>query len=130
QATVATLFAVARDRTRADAHCDVAEVCTDIADRTRARLAATGRPLRVDVDPALPLVRCPSEVVREILAVLIDNALRHGAGTVTITGRSAGHGAVVEVSDEGAGVAKPAAPSIAARPMPTGMASVWRSPAP
>jgi signal transduction histidine kinase len=108
QSTVATLFAVARDRTTADARCNVAEVCADVADRTRARLAAAGRPLRVDVDPGLPLVRCPSEVVREILAVLIDNALRHGAGTVTITGRSAGHGAVVEVSDEGAGVTDPA----------------------
>ena len=62
----------------------------------------------VDVDQTLPLVRCPPDVVREILAVLLDNAYRHGAGTVTVTGRRAGQGAVVEVSDEGPGIADPA----------------------
>jgi signal transduction histidine kinase len=109
QTTVATLLAVARDRTStADARADVGAVCHDVAERNRARLAAAGRPLRVDVDGSLPLVRCPPDVVREILAVLVDNALRHGAGTVTITGRRAGQGAVVEVTDEGPGIAEPA----------------------
>jgi signal transduction histidine kinase len=108
QTTVATLLAVARDRTTADARCDVAAVCADVADRNRARLAASGRPLRVDLDHDLPLVRCPPDVVREILAVLVDNGLRHGAGTVTITARRAGPGAVVEVGDEGEGIADPA----------------------
>jgi signal transduction histidine kinase len=109
QTTVTTLLAVARDRSATeDARCDVAALCADVGDRIRARLAAAGRPLRVELDPGLLPVRCPPDVVREILAVLLDNALRHGAGTVTITGRRAGHGAVVEVSDEGAGVAEPA----------------------
>jgi signal transduction histidine kinase len=109
QTTVATLLAVARDRSStADASADVGAVCLDVAERSRARLAAAGRPLRVDVDESLPLVRCPPDVVREILAVLVDNALRHGAGTVTITARRAGQGAVVEVSDEGPGIAEPA----------------------
>ena len=42
--------------------------------------------------------------VRQILDVLIDNALRHGKGTVSIRTRSAGAGAVIEVSDEGSGI--------------------------
>jgi signal transduction histidine kinase len=109
QTTVTTLLAVARDRTAAtDARCDLGALCGDVADRSRARLAAAGRPLRVDLEEDLPLVRCPPDVVREILAVLLDNALRHGRGTVTITGRRAGHGAVVEVGDEGDGLAEPA----------------------
>ncbi|MEA2687161.1 MAG: hypothetical protein QOE93_2356 [Actinomycetota bacterium] len=109
QTTVATLLAVARDRTAAgDAHTDVAAVCADAADRARPRLAAAGRPLRLEVDDALPPVRCPADVLREILAVLLDNALGHGSGTVTVTGRSAGQGVVVEVTDEGEGVADPA----------------------
>jgi signal transduction histidine kinase len=107
QTTVVTLLAVARDRTTTDARCNIAAVAADAADRARSRLGAVGRPLRVDVDSALPHVRCPPDVVREILAVLLDNALDHGAGAVTITGRRAGHGAVVEVSDEGMGVAEP-----------------------
>jgi signal transduction histidine kinase len=110
QTTVATLLAVARDRWSAtDGRCDLLTVCTDVADRTRARLAAAGRPLRLEVEDGLPTVRCPPDVVREILAVLLDNAGRHGAGTVTIAARPAGHGAVLEVSDEGGGVADPAA---------------------
>lgn len=109
QTTVATLLAVARDGTMAiDAHCDVAVVCSDVADRCRAGLSSAGRPIRIDVDDSIPLVRCPADVLREILAVLVDNAVRHGAGSVTIAGRRAGHGVVVEVTDEGEGVANPA----------------------
>jgi signal transduction histidine kinase len=106
QSTVATLLAFARDRDGAtDAHGDVAQVCNEVAERARPALAAIGRPLRVDIDPALPFVRCPPDVLREIIAVLLDNARQHGAGSITISGRRAGHGAVVEVSDEGAGIA-------------------------
>jgi signal transduction histidine kinase len=109
QTTVATLLAVARNRlSTVDVRADVAAVCHDVVERSRPRLAAAGRPLRVDIDQFLPPVRCPPDVVQEILAVLVDNALRHGAGTVTITARRAGQGAVVEVSDEGAGIAEPA----------------------
>jgi signal transduction histidine kinase len=35
--------------------------------------------------------------------VLVDNALRHGGGIVTVRARAAGEGAAIEVSDEGAG---------------------------
>lgn len=107
QATVTTLLAVARDEQPADAHCDAAAVCVEVADRTRAALSSAGRPLRVDIDANLPLVRCPPDVLREILAILVDNALRHGAGAITIAGRPAGHGLVLDVSDEGDGIAEP-----------------------
>jgi signal transduction histidine kinase len=60
-------------------------------------------------------VRCPREVVvratpgrlREAIGVLVENSLRHGAGAVGLTVRTArGAGAMVvlEVSDEGPGV--------------------------
>jgi signal transduction histidine kinase len=78
-----------------------------VADRFRGALAAAGRPLRVDVEPGLGPVRCSAEVLQEILAVLVDNASRHGAGTVAIAVRGAGSGVVVEVTDEGPGVADP-----------------------
>jgi signal transduction histidine kinase len=45
--------------------------------------------------------------VRQILDVLLSNAVEHGTGTVTIAERAAGGGVVLEVSDEGAGVADP-----------------------
>jgi signal transduction histidine kinase len=108
QTTVATLLRVARNSQPADATpCDAGSVSTAVADRYRGALAALGRPLRVDVEPGLTAARCSAEVLQEILAVLVDNASRHGAGTVSIAVRGAGAGVVVEVIDEGAGVADP-----------------------
>lgn len=106
QTTVATLLAVARDADHLanEASCDVARVCDVLADSGRGALAALGRPLRVEVAPDLPRARFPADVLREILAVLVENARVHGAGTVTLRGRRAGDGVVVDVSDEGAGV--------------------------
>jgi len=105
QLTVTTLLAVARDAQPAgDAVCDVAKLCTEMADRWRGSLAAVGRPLRSDLDSDLPLVRCPADVLREILAVLLDNAEVHGTGAVTLVARRAGTGVVIDVGDEGDGV--------------------------
>jgi signal transduction histidine kinase len=70
------------------------------------RLAEVGRGLTV---------RCPRDVVvratpgrlREAIGVLVENSLRHGAGSVGLTvrtARGAGAMAVLEVSDEGPGV--------------------------
>jgi signal transduction histidine kinase len=106
QSTVATLLAVAHDAQPAiDARADVLAVSTDVADRFRGGLAAAGRPVRVAADPALPPARIPADVLREILTVLVDNAGRHGTGAVTIAARAAGNGLIVDVSDEGQGIA-------------------------
>lgn len=63
-------------------------------------LASQGRPLRVRVDgPLVASARLPA--VRQILQVLLDNALKHGAGEVTLRARKT-HGAVaVDVIDQG-----------------------------
>jgi signal transduction histidine kinase len=106
--TVATLLALARDAPIASASCDVAGVAAEAADRYRDRLAAAGRPLRVDVDAHLAPARCSGDALREVLGVLIDNALEHGRGEVGVRARRAGTGVVVEVEDEGDGVANPA----------------------
>lgn len=104
QSTVTTLLALARDGETGDDTCDVAAVVTAIAQRFVGPLAAAGRPLRVDLDRAVPPVRCSAEVLSEILAVLVDNACVHGAGVVTVSGRRAGTGVVIDVEDEGAGI--------------------------
>ncbi len=63
-------------------------------------LASQGRPLRVRVDgPLVASARLPA--VRQILQVLLDNALKHGAGEVTLRARKT-HGAIaVDVIDQG-----------------------------
>ncbi|MGH9165011.1 MAG: sensor histidine kinase, partial [Acidimicrobiales bacterium] len=105
QMTVTTLLAVVREVPLAGgARCDVAAVCREIGERCHGDLAAAGRRLRTDLDTDLPPARCPAEVLREILAVLVDNARAHGAGTVTVVARRAGSGIVVDVGDEGDGI--------------------------
>jgi signal transduction histidine kinase len=101
--TVATLLAMARDQTEA-ASCDATSVCEDVADRCRGALAATARPLRLELDRQLPAAACPADALREIVTVLVDNATRHGRGAVTMRTRAAGGGVIVEVEDEGPGL--------------------------
>jgi signal transduction histidine kinase len=66
-------------------------------------LAEQDRGLTVDVDPGL-FVWARREHVSGILSCLLDNALRHGSGQVTLTGRRRGARVEVDVTDEGSGV--------------------------
>ena len=75
--------------------------------------ARAGRKLVVDVDRATQVLVTPGALA-QVLATLIENSLKHGAGTTTVRSRSSGPtgGVVVEVSDEGAGVPDELAPRI------------------
>ncbi|MGI8899892.1 MAG: histidine kinase dimerization/phospho-acceptor domain-containing protein [Nocardioides sp.] len=75
-----------------------------------APLAAQGRPLRLRPEPDLPATVAAPAAVRQILAVLLDNALRHGRGAVTVTVRDAGEILAIDIDDEGAGLNDPIAP--------------------
>ena len=57
----------------------------------------------------VPEVALAGEGLRQALDVLLDNALRHGAGVVTVTVEAYGEHVVVEVGDEGPGFAADAA---------------------
>jgi len=48
----------------------------------------------------------------QVIATLLENSLRHGSGTVTVTTSSGGNYVVTEVSDEGAGISDEIAPKI------------------
>jgi signal transduction histidine kinase len=68
-------------------------------------LAASGRPLRVDADPRVPSASAVQSALQQILDALIENAVKHGSGEVTLRSRDA-HGAVaIDVEDEGSGLA-------------------------
>lgn len=82
---------------------DPLEVCERVALRFSRRAAELGRRVAVE---GTPEQTAPIDVLRVEQAVgnLIDNALRHGKGTVTVSCREVGGELILEVSDEGAGM--------------------------
>ena len=60
-----------------------------------------GRDIRVEAGD-LTVTADPLRL-RQALGNLVDNALRHGEGTITLTGRAADGGVALEVGDEGPG---------------------------
>jgi len=68
--------------------------------------AADARGVRVVVDPEPAMVDGDPARLRQLVMILVDNAVRHSPrdGTVSVTVRSAGRGVSLEVADEGPGV--------------------------
>ena len=83
--------------------------------------AAAGRRLVIEVDPGTQVLATPGALA-QVLATLIENSLKHGAGVTTVrtrTGIPAGT-VVIEVADEGAGVPDDLAPRIFDREVTSG----------
>jgi signal transduction histidine kinase len=82
---------------------DLTEQLRVIAGEWREPLRTAGRVLRLRVADGL-LARATPARFREAVGVLLDNAARHGDGTVTLLARTGEGTVVVEVSDAGPGV--------------------------
>lgn len=108
QATLDQLLDLARD-THDRAPLAVRALLDEVETDWRGPLAATGRPLRVAAADRLPDVRVSAAAVRQILDVLVANALQHGAGPVTLRAVELPGGMLLEVCDEGEGLRDPAA---------------------
>jgi signal transduction histidine kinase len=105
QDTVEQLLALSRDRPTGDIEIDLAEPVEAAQHRWAPAAIARGRRLEVVVDPLAGRVRASATAVGQIIDVLLDNALTHGAGTVRLTCRHTPGGAVVDVrDDDGPGV--------------------------
>jgi signal transduction histidine kinase len=102
--TIDDLLTLAREPGRTGTVLAVEELAAEVEQTWRPLLAAQGRPLRIDVQPGLPRTRAAPAAVRQVLGVLLDNAARHGAGTVTVTVRDAGEALAFDVADDGPGV--------------------------
>lgn len=72
------------------------------------RIRTAGRALDLDIEAMLPWVQASPQAVRQILDVLITNALVHGEGSIGITATRLGPGAVVAIRDHGTTVVDPA----------------------
>nr|WP_222132146.1 HAMP domain-containing sensor histidine kinase [Pseudonocardia sp. C8] len=104
--TIDELLLLARERRSGAVPVDLRRLLTEAEAEWTGRLAGDGRKFRTSRPPDLPDPPASAAAVRQIVAVLLDNALQHGAGTVTVTAREAGPDAVaLDVADEGPGVA-------------------------
>jgi signal transduction histidine kinase len=94
-----------------DLHADRVEVAGVLADAARdveARADEAGRAVAVESPAADLAVVADRDRVRQVLAALLDNALRHTppAGRIVLAGRAGAAGVVrIEVRDTGPGIA-------------------------
>lgn len=105
--TIDDLVTLARDLKPSSNPHPLATLVREASDRWKGAVGASDRDLVVVVESELPFVRARSEAVRQILDVLLDNALVHGAGSITLTARRVGSGAIVSVADRGTSILQP-----------------------
>lgn len=81
----------------------VDSLLVDVRRRWVQLLSSQDRDIEIVVDDP-PLITTPVAAVRQVLDVLLDNAYRHGKGTVTVRARASGGALAVDVTDEGTAV--------------------------
>ncbi|MTD14142.1 HAMP domain-containing protein [Nakamurella sp. YIM 132087] len=119
-AVVDDLLATARERRAAGAEpLPLVPLLVDLVDRWQPTFGAAGRRLDLVTGAADTVVRATPVRLREAVEVLLDNALRHGAGTVTVTVRDGAGTVVTEVEDQGG----PITPGLAAHIFDRGMST-------
>jgi signal transduction histidine kinase len=102
--TVEELLTLARDTHGAVDALDVTALLAETRGHWTAQFEKQDRPLIVVVEPQTPPALASGAAVRQVLAVLLENALVHGAGPVQITARDAGDAVGIEVADRGPGI--------------------------
>lgn len=83
EATVAELVALTSLETAEDP-IDAADLVAPPVAASRAAAASDGRTIDLEVAPAAP-VRVRPAAIRQALAVLLDNAIEHGVGSIRVT---------------------------------------------
>lgn len=99
--TIDDVLALAREE-NTGVRTSPANVVEEIAAQWREDLARAGRRVAVRIEPA-PDVAMATAALRQAVAVLVDNAVRHGSGTVTLVVRDSFDVVALDVVDEGTG---------------------------
>ncbi|GAA1876398.1 ATP-binding protein [Pseudonocardia ailaonensis] len=90
---------------------DLREGLAEVADEWRPALESAGRRLKLRVPDGL-LARVTPARLREAVGALVDNAIQHGGGVVTISAREGANTLVIEVSDGGSGIPEELVPHV------------------
>lgn len=124
QDVIEHLEMLARDRAGAVDRLDLAELAAEhIARDWVARFTAAGRTLDTSADGPVP-AQVGEETVRQLLDVLLDNALTHGEGATAVVLGTRGGTARVVVRDSGPGVSAADAERLFDRHFSTGGSGV------
>jgi two-component system sensor histidine kinase BaeS len=93
---------------------DPAVLLEDAAAAHRARAAASGIDLRVEVPAGLAAVDVDPVRMRQVVSNLVDNAVRAmpDGGVIVLTARSADGGLAIEVTDDGPGILAELLPTV------------------
>jgi signal transduction histidine kinase len=113
--TVDDLLALARGNRPDVKPIDMHTVLDEFDRNWRQRPDTSQRALHITIDPDAPPCVASESALRQVLAVLLDNAAAHGEGTVSTTVRDAGEILAIDITDEGPGVAVPEAELFARR---------------
>jgi signal transduction histidine kinase len=117
--TIEDLLSLVRQPGFVASPIDLRALLEEVGGQWEPLLVARGRRLIRGGEPYPPRCLAPSAAVRQILDVLIGNALWHGDGAVTISAYDTGTGIAIDVSDEGAGLPPEAADLLADAPSRT-----------
>jgi signal transduction histidine kinase len=99
ESTITSMLALARHQDRARVECDVLELCRGDAAHWRRAVERDGRRLLVSGDSVT--ARVDADAVRHVLDVLVENALHHGKGDISVSVHANGAAVSVDVSDQG-----------------------------
>jgi signal transduction histidine kinase len=106
--TITDLIALSRESRDSRKQLDVAWLQTWLTDHWAEQFSDANRFLSVNCEPDLPPVIASEAATRQVLDVLLNNALKHGTGGVDVNIRYRGGGLIVDVCDEGSITADPA----------------------
>lgn len=104
-ATVDHMLALARNALPSAAAIDLGPAVEAAEQRWRDAFRAASRPLTTTIGPSLPSIRVRRASLDQALDVLLDNSLRHGAGETRMLARHTHGGLVLQVDDDGPGIA-------------------------
>ncbi|WP_298668066.1 HAMP domain-containing sensor histidine kinase [uncultured Sphingomonas sp.] len=82
---------------------DVGAMLVDLADMFGPLAEDRGKSIAVDIAPPIT-INANREMLGQSLANLIDNALKYGAGTITLSAVAHPHEVAISVADEGVGI--------------------------
>lgn len=119
EATINTLLALTHTPAPSGEPVDLDEIIAEAIERFHGIFAANSRPLRSNrTATQQPIVR--RGALKEALNVLIENALHHGRGTVSIDTKDIEGGVSITVTDEGPGISDAIDPGSIFRCEPNG----------